>query len=618
MSSPFAPVAAALLDAFAPLDRALHDPHAFQVLLRNLGWEKEIEGDVLAGPPLADLAASSAVLLSSGVKIVGALADGSQDNDALFEELVDVIGSLRDLIAGLEGLDTAALPQGLRDPDLWAGLALDLPEYLTVRYLERHQRVLYGLLRLAGVVEDDEQALEASDGRVAYVRRRIVWDHLVALVGDPAGQLQSLYHWDDGRPFDHARLLDELARFAGTVGVHFERLPLRRPIVDSFYGSSPPPASVREAALPVVRARIDGAYTEQGVLIAPVPRMPGGDVDGLYLTNLSWGRASSAPVDLAPDGRLVVTGSVDATGAVGAHLRPGAVELVAEPAEGSVELAVEGRPQDGPWLLVGAATGPRVELGGLRLALAFAATPEVDVTVSAQALPSGDRGGIAVTIDPAEGDGFVQRLMPVSVRADADPDLRWSGRHGVSLGGTAGLDVVVPIEKSLGPLTVDSLHFGLTGGDGGASLLAAITGGVSLPPLDVLLMDVGFVLGLEPGRVRRPRRRPRDVRGVQAAARRRPRPGPGRRGATAAASSATSPRPGRYYGYVSLSFAKYGLGRDLRDRHAAAGRPAVGAVREHLRDVAGAAARLRLHAHRPRRDRSRSTGRWTSRRSPPG
>ena len=161
MSAALAPIAAALLDAFAPLDRALHDPHAFRVLLRNLGWEKEIEDDVLAGPPLADLAAACAELLSSGATIADALADGSQDNDALFEELVDVIGGLRDLVAGLDGLDTAALPPELRDPDLWAGLALDLPEYLTVRYLERHQPVLYGLLRLAGVVEDDEQALEA-------------------------------------------------------------------------------------------------------------------------------------------------------------------------------------------------------------------------------------------------------------------------------------------------------------------------------------------------------------------------------------------------------------------------------------------------------------------------
>jgi hypothetical protein len=514
---------------------------------------------VLAGPPLADLAASSAGLLSSGAKIVDALAGDTQDNDALFEELVGVIGSLRDLIAGLDGLDTAALPQELRDPDLWASLALDLPDYLTVRYVERHQRVMYGLLRLAGVVEDDAQALEGADGRLAYVRRRIVWDNLVALVGDPAAHLQSLYHWNDGRPFDHARLLDELARFAGTVGVDFERLPLRRTILDAFYGSSPTPANVREAALPVVRARIDGAYTEQGVLVAPVPPRPGGAVDGLYLTNLSWGRAGSA-IALAPGWTLAVTGSIDATGAVGAHLRPGSVALVAEPAEGSVELAVEGLPQDGPWLLVGAATGPRVELGGLRLALEFAATPEADVTVSARALPSADRGGIAVTVDPADGDGFVQRLIPVSIRADADPDLRWSGRHGVSLGGTAGLDVVVPIEKSVGPLTVDSLHFALTGGeDGGASLLAAITGGVSLPPLDVLVMDVGFVLGLQPG--------VSDglVDGLGMSVAFKPPLGIGLDldlgdAAEGGGFIGYEAETGRYYGYVSLSFAKYGLG----------------------------------------------------------
>jgi hypothetical protein len=559
VSSPLAPIAAALLDAFAPLDRALHDPHSFQVLLRNLGWEKEIEDEVLAGPPLADLAASSAALLDSGEKIVAALADGPQDNDELFEELVDVIGSLHDLIAGLDGLDTAALPQELRDPSMWAALALDLPDYLTVRYLERHQHVLYGLLRLAGVVEDDNQALEATNGRLSYVRRRIVWDNLVALVGDPAGHLESLYHWDDGKPFDHARLLDELARFAGTVGVHFERLPLRRPILDSFYGSSPPPADVREAALPVVRARIDGVYTEQGVLVAPVPPKPGGDVDGLYLTNLSWGRAGSAPVELAPGWTLAVTGSVDATGAVGAHLRPGVVELVAEPVEASVELAVEGLPQDGPWLLIGAATGPRIELGGLRIALEFDTTPEPDVTVSAQALPSADRGGIAVTVDPADGDGFVQRLMPFSARADADPDLRWSGRHGVSLGGTAGLDVVVPIEKSLGPLTVDSLHLALTGGNGGASLLAAITGGVSLPPLDILVMDIGVVLGLEPGAS--------DglVDGLGMTVTFKPPLGVGLDldlgdAASGGGFIAFEAETGRYYGNVSLSFAKYGLG----------------------------------------------------------
>ena len=194
---------------------------------------------MLAEPPLADLAAACAELLSSGAAIADSIGDGSQDNDPLFEELLDVIGGLQDLVAGLDGLDTTALPPELGDPGFWAELALDLPEFLTVRYLERHQPVLYGLLRLVGVVEDDQQALEAAGDRLAYVRRRIVWDHLVALVGGPAEHLQALYHWDDGRPFDHARLLDELARFAASAGIRFERLALRQTLVDGFYGSRP-------------------------------------------------------------------------------------------------------------------------------------------------------------------------------------------------------------------------------------------------------------------------------------------------------------------------------------------------------------------------------------------
>ena len=289
-----------------------------------------------------------------------------------------------------------------------------------------------------------------------------------------------------------------------------------------------------------------------------MPRTPGAAIDGLYVTNLSWGQASADPVQLAPGWTLTVTGSLDATGLVGAHLRPGVVEIEGNPGDAGVEIAVEGVPVEDPWRLLGAATGPRIELGGLRLALTFSATPEPDLTVSARALPSGDRGGIAVTVDPAEGDGFIQRMMPAAVRADADPDLRWSARHGVSLGGTAGLDVVVPIEKTLGPVTVDSLHFALTGGEGSATFLAAITGGVSVPPLDVLIMDVGLELELVPGATGGL------VDGLGMAVRFKPPLGVGLALDMDAAEGGGfighDPDTGRYYGNLSLTFGEYGLG----------------------------------------------------------
>ena len=56
MSSPLAPIAAGVLDMFAPLDRALRDPYAFRLLLLNLGWEAEIEAALLEEEPYASLA----------------------------------------------------------------------------------------------------------------------------------------------------------------------------------------------------------------------------------------------------------------------------------------------------------------------------------------------------------------------------------------------------------------------------------------------------------------------------------------------------------------------------------------------------------------------------------
>ena len=274
MSSPLGPIAAGVLDMFAPLNRALHDPDALRLLLYNLGWEAEIEAALLEEEPYASLAAEVADLIDQGTLLVRDLTDSDGDNDAAFEALLDVIATLRAFVADLSQID--GLPPGITDPGFWAQLALDLPEYLVVRYLERYQAVLYALLRLGGVIEDDPDALAGSNGRPPYVRRRIVWDNLVGFIGGPADHLQALYHWGDGRPFDHARLLDELARFGAIAGVRFERLTLRRTIVDDFYGATRRPTTCARQRYRSSRA-VGGVYAEQGVLVAPVPPSPSGD-----------------------------------------------------------------------------------------------------------------------------------------------------------------------------------------------------------------------------------------------------------------------------------------------------------------------------------------------------
>ena len=151
----------------------------------------------------------------------------------------------------------------------------------------------------------------------------------------------------------------------------------------------------------------------------------------------------------------------------------------------------------------------------------------------------------------------------------------------------------IPIEKSLGPVTVDTLHLGFSGGDGTSAFLAAITGGVSIPPLDVLLVDVGFEVVLDPeqdtGLV---------VGGLGLSVRFKPPLGVGLEldiGDAVEGGGFVDHEPeiGRYTAR-SVSIRGVRPRRDLRDRHAAAGRAELGALREHLRDVPEPPARLRL------------------------
>ena len=603
MSTVLAPVVKAMLQAYAPLDRALHDAHAFRVLLRNLGWEREFDDTVLAQPPLSGLASSVAALVEHGWELVASIEviRDDQDADPLVDALFDVVGPLADVISGLREIDTSELPPGLADPDLWTSLALDVPEYLFVRFLERYHPVLYALLRVVGVIEDDPEPLDPIDPtRPPYVRRLVIWDNLVALVGDPAGQLQSLYHWDDGQPFAHARLLTELAGLAAAMNIRHRHLPPRPKLVDDEYGGELPADDVRELALPVLRASPGGVHTEQGLVLAPVPPKPGRPIDGLYLGNLSFGAAvTSAP--LSETWTLVLTGQLAATGLVGVRIRPGETRVLAAPPDGRFEIAAEGRP-DPPWLLLGAGAGTRLEVGGLRLSLALEWTDETDVTLGLATLPSADRGGLALTIDPAEADPFARAIVPQPLQADADLDVRWSARGGLVLS-ELGLELVIPIDRTVGPVTLEVLHLAFVVDAGKASLLLALTGGAAVGPFSAEVADIGVELELVP---------------------RADHPLVGDLGVTAAFHPPTGGGLGldldglvTAAGYYNRDPATERYGRrgrdrvparrpvgDRRDRYATAAEPRrLRAVRERLCDVPGAAARVRLLPFGSRRRR---------------
>ena len=493
MTSPLQPILAGLLDAFEPLERALHDSVAFGLLVRNVGWDKTVDEAALQQGSVGEVAAAASGLLTSGRTLIGALGD-DQDGSVLLQVL-DVLADTRDLVDGLRDLDVSGLPDALADTDFWAALALDLPEYLLVRYLEHHHAVLFALLMAAGVIEQDPTEPTAQEpGRVVYLRRSLVWDRLGPLVSDPTGHLADLYHWDDGQPFAHSAALDALARIGASTGVPFERLTVRPRLVDDFYGTTP--AGSQELSLPLLKGVTETGFAELGAVLAPLPATPGGALDSLFVGNLTWGTVAGR-TELRPGWMLAVTGSADATGAVGLLLSPGSADLVSGALDQRYEIAVEGTPTQ-PWHLIGAAGGTRLDVNGLRIALAFEIGDEPEVVLEVSALPGAGRGGLTLVVQTGDADSFLRSLLGPPLLVDADLAVRWSSRTGVGLSG-GGLYVTIPLDKTLGPLTVYSLGIGVALTDGEVSVPIGATLGLALGPFAVRVEDIGLAFTARPG-----------------------------------------------------------------------------------------------------------------------
>jgi hypothetical protein len=514
MTSPLTPFLAAALDVFEPLEQALHDADGFTQLLRDVGWAKTVDDAALAHGGIIAVAESATDLLESGRRLLADLGNGS-DGDAgqdgssgpALLELLDVLARTRDLVDDLRNLDTSGLPAALADPALWAALALDLPDYLLARYLERQHRVLYALLRAVGVIiveswtpDADDSDVGPGSGRVPYLQRTIVWGALGDLAGDPAGYLAKLYHWGDrgnGQPFRHVAALDALARIAASTGVRFERLELRPKLVDDLYGGHQPEETVHELTIPVLKGVTASGFAEHGVLLAPAPSKPDGDIDSLVLTNLTWGHAD-ASTDIISGWVLEVTGQVDATAVLGVRLSPGGVSVLSAPPDQRYELAVQGTPAE-PWHLIGGPGGTRLDVGGLRLSVAVKfGTGEPEVVVGAATVPAGDQGGLALIVDPGDADAFLRSLLPGPLQVDADLAIQWSSRTGVTLSG-GGLCVTVPLTKTIGPLAIYNLSICIASDGGIVSMPISATLGSALGPFALLVQDLGLKLELQPG-----------------------------------------------------------------------------------------------------------------------
>ena len=499
----------------APLIAAAQHPAGVQALLESIGRTAE-----WGGRP--DLRAEIVRLAALAQEFRGLEADSLDSWDGVAK----VLGLSGDLLAALRGLehsvsDPALVEQG-RD------LGLDLVRHLVSLYLRARHPVMFRAASLLTLITPAELATPVPFELVGTKIVKFPWrrdefhlDRVEDLVKQPLATLTSHYFPNGLATAQDAheaarRLFPLLALLARTFDLPwFDQLtsllpPRNDPApdtddLDHFSGaeageepvSEPPPQPVDltrfyETTMPRFVCTRPGQTSSSpptpaqfavSTLVSSA-KHPGG-ARGLVvapLGQLNWSEERGDwRVALESSGQVpafvVGPGGVSRASA-NSPLTFAAARLLIERIAGA----------NAPALTLGAANGTRLEIGALRFKTDLQVAPSESAVVLAADAQSGK-----FVLAPGDGDGFLSSVLPSEgLVANFDLGLELSSTHGLRLKGAAGLDATLPVNLSIGGVTVPTLHVSLRAGEQGLTAEASATVGASIGPVHAEIERVGI------------------------------------------------------------------------------------------------------------------------------
>jgi hypothetical protein len=509
VSGPLDAIAVAGVRTVLPLSRALGDGWALRTMLREMGWAIDLSAidDALVAQIPGAAAITSAV--GEAIELVGQMEDPDAQAGDIVGAVITLVQQVAPEIERLADFDADALIADATSPlaasEFWAELALDLPEYLLLRYLRDYQPVLRAVLRMLGVIVDEDRQsplmLDPPPGMAA--RERLLTSALTSLVDDPDGHVSERYGWQPNSEIDHSSLIADLAELLRTFHFPSRQEPIGPEFGpeadDGFYPTGHPALlSARQLSVPLVQvlSETTGEVAEFGLQVVPVPSTPTADapVDTLYVTALA---------DSLPEGRIEVDdlwtfearSGFATPGATGLLCAPGSVTFDDSVAGSDGGLTLAATP-DEPWRLLGGDSGPRLLLHGVELDLDIRRGPPVELAIAART--AGDPG-LELVVDPGDGDGFVSALLSnVDLSVPFELGLSWSSVDGFVLDAATGLAVDVPLGQRIGPIELNTLHLLFVVGTDGFSFAAGITASAELGPVVCSVANIGMLLELAP------------------------------------------------------------------------------------------------------------------------
>lgn len=466
---------------FEPMTAAVASPEDFVALLRDLGINAALS------ETQTDFVQETLGLVAVVEALASALegvADGdisAEDTEALFAAVQTAARTLKSFeIPTVQAI--AGFPEPLNDRFFWEGLGPQLGEYLLLTWIEADLTPVYEGLHFLGVIDEvpRDPGLPPS--------RHLRLEHLAAMLQNPADHLAMQYGW--GGAFAHSDFILNLSRLLDSVGLYPQISPLRDTLADPLLGSGAH-GLYRELSYPASGlARVLPGLSLDAVLAPYAPG--GGDVSGLALVAAA---RSGLRIDLEPVPGWRAEAAVSGSFAMGAGLSPAGLDPIIGAGEANLDVSV--RYVGPPIKLLGKEGGTRLEFLRAQVGVSAFLSETAPVFGVDVGLGSAAEPGMRMVIVPGDGDRFLADVLgDQALEVDLGLAMSWTSDGTVQIEGGAGFEIDLPVDMSLGPVRVDTVHARLRGGPTGLDVELAVTGGLDIAVISISVEEIGVAVAL--------------------------------------------------------------------------------------------------------------------------
>jgi hypothetical protein len=470
-----------LAAAVEPVEIALTSPEMFNSFMLRLGWQTS--GYIGSVRQLGGIATKLSQLTGDGLD--------SQQAGRAIALLVEFFDTVKNLNSATD------LPGTIDAGEFASDFPQQLADYLVANYLLNQRRVLGAILLAGGVITRTHKP--AAGKRPPYERLEIAWSSVGNLLNDTLSTLRNAYGWGTSR-FAQQSFIDNMVTlgdaFAFDVFPHSISQDLRGVLNQGATSTTP----LQDANLrwKIFGDRVIPATIELGVdlfVLPPTASTQPGIAVSPYARGLS-----NTTFDISDSLAIILKGTVDISKGVLVSIRPGQDVTVTSGllggspgAGGEFSATMRSHGNAGAKVIVlGSAGGSRLEYSSLDLTIGVHVDNHGSGFYAEAAMIDGD-----IVISPsANADGFVAKLLPSDIMVDAALKIGLDSRVGAYFGGTSGLEVEIPSNKTIGPLEIVSATASVKANGRAVLVTFGATCRASMGPLTLQIDNVGLIVDL--------------------------------------------------------------------------------------------------------------------------